>query len=247
VTLSGTATITAGASGTATLTLSGSQVDINATLASLAYQGTLNYNGPDTLTVTSTDGNAVTDVDTVAITVLAVDDAPVNTVPGAQVVNEDTALAVGGISVTDVDGNLSTVQLAVANGTVTVTLSGGATITAGEHTTERQSLSGSECRLNTEIASLAYQGTLNYNGPDTLIVTSYVSNVVIDVDTVSITENPVNDPALHSFPTRRSSDLDTALAVGGISVTDVDGNLSTVQLAVANGTVTVTLSGGATI
>src|SRR5256885_669870 len=105
---------------TNSLTLSGSQVDINTTLASLSYQGTLNYNGPDTLTETSRDSKAATDVDTAAITVNPVNDAPVNTVPGAQVVNEDTALAVGGISVTDVDGNLSTVQLGVANGTVTI-------------------------------------------------------------------------------------------------------------------------------
>ena len=53
---------------------------------------------------------------TVTLTVTAVNDAPVNTVPGAQVVNEDTALALGGISVNDVDGNLSTVQLGVAQG-----------------------------------------------------------------------------------------------------------------------------------
>ena len=77
--------------------------------------------------MTSTDGNAVTDSDTVAITVSPVNDAPVNTVPGAQVVNEDTALALGGISVNDVDGNLSTVQLGVTQGTVTVNLAGGAT------------------------------------------------------------------------------------------------------------------------
>src|SRR5207302_1327142 len=108
VTLRGTATISKGGNGTNRLTLSGSQAQINATLGRLAYQGTLNYNGLDTLTVTSTDTNSVADVDTVAITVLAFDYPPVNTVPGAQVVNEDTALAVGGISVTDVDGNLST-------------------------------------------------------------------------------------------------------------------------------------------
>src|SRR5438105_3054462 len=168
VSLAGGTTISAGGNGTNSLTLSGSQVDINTTLASLSYQGTLNYNGPDTLTVTSRDSKAVTDVDTVAITVLAVDDAPVNTVPGAQVVNEDTALAVGGISVTDVDGNLSTVQLAVANGTVTVTLSGTATITAFPYTTLFRSLSGSQVDINTTLASLSYQGTLNYNGPDTL-------------------------------------------------------------------------------
>src|SRR5439155_13488218 len=114
-----------------TLTLSGSQADINATLASLAYQGTLNYNGPDTLTVTSRDSNAVTDVDTVAITVLAVDDAPVNTVPGAQVVNEDTALAVGGISVTDEIGRASCRERVEVKGMVIATIRGRGTITAG--------------------------------------------------------------------------------------------------------------------
>src|SRR2546423_529358 len=111
VTLSGTATISAGGNGTNSLTLSGSQVDINTTLASLSYQGTLNYNGPDTLTVTIGSAHACTAVTTLARTPNSACDAPVNTVPGAQVVNEDTALAVGGISVTDVDGNLSTVQL----------------------------------------------------------------------------------------------------------------------------------------
>src|SRR5437016_5157569 len=122
-----------------------------------------------------------------AITVVAVDDAPVSTVPGAQVVNEDTALAVGGINVTDVDGNLSTVQLAVANGTVTVTLSGTATITAGGNGTATLTLSGSQVDINATLASLSYQGTLNYNGPDTLTVTSRDSNAVTDVDTVAIT------------------------------------------------------------
>src|SRR5439155_15591730 len=110
--------------------------------------------GPDTLTVTSTDGNAVTDVDTVAITVLAVDDAPVNTVPGAQVVNEDTALAVGGISVTDVDGNLSTVQLAVANGTVTVSLAGGATIKVGRESCRGRGVLGGEAEINAKMARM---------------------------------------------------------------------------------------------
>src|SRR5438105_7460154 len=115
VSLAGGTTISAGGNGTNSLTLSGSQVDINTTLASLAYQGTLNYNGPDTLTVTSRDSNAVTDVDTVAITVLAVDDAPVNTVPGAQVVNEIGRASCRERGGTEVDGKLSTVQMAGAN------------------------------------------------------------------------------------------------------------------------------------
>src|SRR5438132_1603043 len=182
----GTVTVTLPAAATiCTLSLhdalpifSGSQADINATLASLAYQGTLNYNGPDTLTETSRDSNAVTEIGRASCREIAVDDAPVNTVTGAQVVNEDTALGVGGISVTDVDGNLSTVQLAVANGTVTVTRSGTETITAGGNGTNSLSLSRSQVDINTTLASLAYQGTLNYNGPDTLTVTSRDSNAV---------------------------------------------------------------------
>ena len=40
------------------------------------------------------------------ITVSAVNDAPVNTVPGAQSVVEETATAISGISVNDADNNL---------------------------------------------------------------------------------------------------------------------------------------------
>ena len=67
-------------------------------LRGVTYRAALNYNGPDTLTVTANDngntgsGGALTDTKTVAITVNAVNDAPVVTVPGAQSVNEDTDL-----------------------------------------------------------------------------------------------------------------------------------------------------------
>src|SRR5438552_12210289 len=106
----------------------------------------------------------VTVLATVAITVLAVDDAPVNTVPGAQVVNEDTALALGGVSVTDVDGNRSTVQMGLASGWGTVVCSAKSTISAGGNGTNSLTLSGSQVDINATLASLAYQGTLKRNG-----------------------------------------------------------------------------------
>ena len=85
VSLAGGATISAGANSSGNLTLSGTQAQINAALATLSYQGNLNFNGSDTLTVLSTDSAAIplSDNDTIAITVNAVNDAPVNTVPGA--------------------------------------------------------------------------------------------------------------------------------------------------------------------
>ena len=47
------------------------------------------------ITVVANDGALPSATQTVTLTVAAVNDAPVNTVPGAQVVNEDTALAAG--------------------------------------------------------------------------------------------------------------------------------------------------------
>jgi hypothetical protein len=45
VSLAGGATIGAGANGSSTLTLAGTQAQINAALASLAYQGNADFNG----------------------------------------------------------------------------------------------------------------------------------------------------------------------------------------------------------
>ncbi len=65
------------------VTLTGSVSAINAALTGMKYKGDLNFNGADQLKITTTDngntgiGGAKTDVDTVAITVTAVNDAPV--------------------------------------------------------------------------------------------------------------------------------------------------------------------------
>src|SRR6202008_4835693 len=135
-----------------------------------------NFNGADTLTVVSTDGSGATDSDAVAITVSSVNDGPVNAVPGAQTVNEDASLSIGGVSVNDVDGNLSTTQLSVTNGALNVSLAGGATISAGAHGSSSLTLSGTQAQINAALASLSYQGSLNFNGSDTLTVLSTDAN-----------------------------------------------------------------------
>ena len=64
--------------GTGSVTLTGSQAELNATLAALggvSYTPTPNINGPDTLTMTTSDGSG-NDVDNVSISVAAVNDAP---------------------------------------------------------------------------------------------------------------------------------------------------------------------------
>ena len=193
---------------------------INAALAGLSYTGNLNFNGSDTLTVTTGDGTAQ-DIDTVAITVNAVNDAPVNTVPGAQSVNEDTALPIAGVSVADVDSAALTTTLTVTSGTLNVTTGGGATIARQRHRRRRRSREPPP-QINAALAGLAYTGNLNFNGSDTLTVTTS-DGTAQDIDTVAITVNPVNDAPVNTVPGAQTVNEDTALPIAGVSVADVDG------------------------
>jgi len=232
--------------GTGTVTISGTQADINATLASLVYQGNPDFNGLDTLTVTATDSNGASDTDNVAINVAAVNDPPRNTVPGPQVVAEDTPLAIGGISANDVDGNLASVQLAVANGTLNVAPAGAALVVGNG--SGMVTVAGTQADINATLASLVYQGNLDYNGPDTLSVTSTDGNGMSTTDTVGITVTAVNDVPVNTVPPGPlGATEDTALAIGGVSITDPDGGTIDVALTVSNGVLTVSLAGGATI
>ena len=65
---------------------------------------------------TANDGALASNLATTTLSITAVNDAPVNSGAGAQSVNEDTPLSISGITVNDVDGNLQSVGLSVANG-----------------------------------------------------------------------------------------------------------------------------------
>jgi hypothetical protein len=132
---------------------------------------------------------------TLTLNVTAVNDAPVNSVPGPQTVAEDMPLTITGLSVSDVDGNLSTTQLSVTNGTLWVSVAGGGTISAGANDSGTLTLSGTQAQINATLATLTYQGTLNFTGSDTLTMVSTDSAGIplSDTDTVAITVTAVND------------------------------------------------------
>ncbi|WP_162260548.1 beta strand repeat-containing protein [Rhizobium sp. Root708] len=198
-------------SGTGTVTLSGTLAQINATLAgnNVSYKGELNYSGSDTLTMTTSDGGNTgtggvkTDTDTVSITVTPVNDAPVNTVPGATVAaTEDTSKSITGLSVADVDASSSivTTTLSVLHGTLTLGAVGGGASISGNGT-GTVTLSGTIAQINASLAgsNVSYKGELNYNGADTLTMKTDdgghngSGGAMSDTDTVSISVAAVND------------------------------------------------------
>ncbi|HSC69570.1 MAG TPA: putative Ig domain-containing protein, partial [Cellvibrio sp.] len=197
----------------ANLVFTGTIANINAALATLTYTPTANYTGSDTLNLVTNDlgnsgtGGAKTDSDTVAITVNAVNDAPVNSVPGGQVGTEDVAFVFSAakgnqIQINDIDvgsGNLQ-VNLSVTNGTLTLAGTSGLSFTTGDGTADGSMVfTGTRAAINTALATLTFNPTANYNGGAVVsLTTSDLGNTgsggaKTDADSINILLTQVND------------------------------------------------------
>ena len=225
-------------------------------------QGIEYYNTSDaptttdrSVTVVAHDGALPSATATSTITVTAVNETPVNTVPGAQSVNEDTALSIAGLSVNDVDGNLATTQLSVASGTLNVSLAGGASISAGGNGTGTLTLSGTQAQVNAALAALSYQGNLNFNGADVLTVLSIDSAglPLSDTDTVALTVAAVNDaPLVGAGATLAytqkgvSAVIDSTITLSDVDDTQFSGATATIAAPVAGDTLTFVDQNGIT-
>jgi hypothetical protein len=195
------------------------QADIDAGLITYDHDGS--QTAADSVDFTVDDGAGTTISGTFNWTVTNTNDAPVNTVPGAQTVNEDTVLNITGISVNDVDGNLATTQVSVSNGNLNVSLVGGATISAGANGSNTLTLSGSQTQINAALATLSYQGNSNFHGSDTLTVLSTDSDgtPLSDSDDVAITVSPIDDAGTFGGDVSATTNEDTATS--GTPITTV--------------------------
>ncbi|WP_061170149.1 VCBS domain-containing protein [Caballeronia hypogeia] len=100
-------------------------------------------------------------------------DAPVNTLPAAPTGFEDTTLSLAGITVSDVDARSGTLQVAlnVLHGTLFLSALPAGVTESGDHTATL-TLTGTLASLNSALANLQYLGNANFNGPDTLTVST---------------------------------------------------------------------------
>jgi VCBS repeat-containing protein len=125
-------------------------------------------------------------------------DAPVNTVPGAQAVDEGGTLVFGtasgnALSVADVDSATLTVTLSVAHGTLTLASTAGLSFSDAEGDAT-MTFTGTAAAIDAALgAGLTYAPAADYYGGDTLCVTTSDDGPLTDADLVAITINPVND------------------------------------------------------
>ncbi len=137
---------------------------------------------------------AASEIKTITLTVTGQNDAPTIDAPGSLIVDEDTPLQITTLSVDDADaGDVVTVTLAVGNGTLSAPVSFLLNVIDGDGSDGTLSFSGTEDVVNQALSGLAYQGGLNFNGQDTLVVSVGDQAGISEFTSVGITVNPVND------------------------------------------------------
>ncbi|MDP1724227.1 MAG: Ig-like domain-containing protein [Alphaproteobacteria bacterium] len=244
--------------GSKSVSINGNATDVNAILDSLIYRGDLNFNGSDLLTVRADDqGNTgsegpKTDLKTVDINVLSIEDSPEVTAPANAQTNEDTNVSLVGIRVNDADDKNLDVHFNSTNGILTFTPSGAVTIINNGSDFVR--IMGSIDDINATLLNpVIFSPTPQFNGLASVEVFAFAENnegsghaqIPIDV-------TPVNDAPVITVPGAQNGNEDANLSLPGISVVDTDlaetpsGNLK-VDLSASHGTLTLILSGNATL
>jgi hypothetical protein len=183
-----------------------------ATLAAIStpYAGTshtfyfvpdANFNGAPTFQFTVTDNQAASDPSpaTATITVNAVNDAPLNSVPGGQTVDDDATLTFDAghsnlVSISDVDAGSANVQvtLDVASGTLHVT--DATLVTAGSNDSATITFTGSQTSINAVLDGLQYTPIAGTIGDKLTITTDDLGHNgsgghLTDTDDITITVN----------------------------------------------------------
>ncbi|MBO0698761.1 MAG: cadherin domain-containing protein, partial [Zavarzinella sp.] len=243
---------------TNSVTLTAPLAAINATIQStpfgsgIAFLPAANVNGDVTITMTTSDlghtgfGGPLTDTDPFTLTVFAVNDAPVNTVPGAQTVNEDTDLVFSAansnaISVSDVDAGTAPVQVTLTATHGVLTLGGTTNLTVTGNGSGTVVATGALGDLNAGLTGLKFTPDSNYNGSASLqIVTNDQGNTgsggaLSDTDTVAITVNAVNDaPVVNPASFIVNQNAANGTVVGTVTASDVEGDSFTFAITGGN-------------
>ncbi|WP_337997991.1 cadherin-like domain-containing protein [Oleispirillum naphthae] len=213
LTLGGTAgiTISGGADGSSSITITGTIGAINTALNGLTYLASAanqDSNAAVNLSVAVDDLNdgssvagasGLTAAKIIPIASSAANDVPTITAPAAASVNEDSSVTIAGVSVGDVDafGEQETVTVTVSHGALSLASSTGLTVTGSG--TATLTLTGTLADLNSALAGLKYTPTANWFGSDSMAVSindlghSGGGGAQTGSKTIAVTVNAVND------------------------------------------------------
>jgi uncharacterized delta-60 repeat protein len=166
---------------------------------SFTYTPEANYHGSDSFTYRASDGQAQSNIATVTITVISINDAP--TASGASATTDEDAAISAALSGADVDGDTLTYSI----------------VSGPAH---------GAAQLNSSTGAYTYTPNANFNGSDSFNF-QVSDGTLSSVATVTITVNPVNDAPVAGNDSD-VVDEDGTLSINGPGVlandSDVDGD-----------------------
>ena len=195
------------------------------------------------------NGGALIASGSIVVNITPVNDAPVNTVPGAQSTSEDNNLAITGLAVADVDSASLTTTLSLPAGAGALTVTGGSGATITGDGTGTVTIQGTAAQINAALASVTYTPTADYNsGAGTINLTvATTDGGLTDTDTVAIAVTPVTDIVDDSVTTLEDTPIsfNAITGIGGGSADNFEnsGRVVTAVTNGAHGTVSFTANG----
>ena len=216
-----------------------------------------NSGGPTTITISVSDGGNVTTT-TFTVTVSAVNDPPVLSLPSAQTVDEDSTLVLSGANaprVSDVDAGGSPVQLTLSAsaGLISLSQTTGLSFVTGTGTDNAtMTFTGTLAAVNAALDGLRFVPASGYSGPAQIqfivndLGTSGSGGAKLANGQVDITVGAVNDAPTLDLPGPQATPQPTPLVLSAangnaISVSDVDAGSANLQvtLLATNGLITL--------
>ena len=184
-------TVTTNSGGTLLLTFNSNATEtlVNSTLQSIAYSNSsdtppasvqIDWTFDDGNTGDQGSGGALAATGSTTVNIIDTDEPAFLTVPIAQSVNEDAPLtfsSVGGNAIVVESGSnndpIVTTTLSVTNGRLTLATTTGISFMDGtSNNSATLTISGTESDINAALEGLQYLGDTNFNGSDTLTVTT---------------------------------------------------------------------------
>ena len=180
--------------GTGVWTASGALANVNALLAGETFNPAANFNANFNIATSVSDGVAPAITGSKPMTGVAVNDAPVNTVPGAQTATTGANKTIAGISVNDPDLGAAVIQetLSVNNGSLTLSTTTGLTFNSGANGTSAMTFTGTQVNVNAALTNLVYNSGA-FTGAATITLASNdlgstgTGGPLTDSDTISVT------------------------------------------------------------
>ena len=202
---------------------------IDAATGNLTYMLNANASGQSTMDVglsddggTANGGADTSESQSFMITVNAVNDAPVLTMPATATVAEDGSTMVTGISVSDPDAQPMSVLL-TATSIATLASTTGISITAGSDGSSSMTFSGTLADVNAALASVTYAPSENQtSGASLTILVS--DGTLSDTKTTTFTVTPVNDAPVATSDVSQVFQGNSVIINVLSNDTDVDGD-----------------------